>query len=44
MTTIPTRFGFGDTLQENSDATGVTVSQVVKVLREKQCEWDMVNL
>lgn len=44
MFTIVTRFRFGDRLHEIATDTGLTVKQVIAVLRENSKQWDGVNI
>lgn len=43
MHSIVTRFRFGDRLQDIANDTGITVKQVIAVLRENRKQWDGVN-
>lgn len=43
MQTIVTRFRFGDRLHDIAAYTGLTVKQVIAVLRENSKQWDGVN-
>lgn len=43
MCSIVTRFRFGDRLQDIANDTGLTVKQVIAVLRENSKQWDGVN-
>lgn len=43
MPSIVTRFRFGDRLQDIANDLGVTVKQVIAVLRENSKQWDGVN-
>lgn len=43
MHSIATRFRFGDRLQDIANDTGLTVKQVIAVLRENSKKWDVVN-
>lgn len=43
MTSIVTRFRFGDTPLEISQELKITVEQVLAVLRENSKQWDRVN-
>lgn len=41
MQTIVTRFRFGDRLQDIAKDTGITVKQVIAVLRENESQWNI---
>lgn len=41
MHSIVTRFRFGDRLHDIATDTGLTVKEVIAVLRENESEWNM---